>query len=94
MIKSRMTGEKPPTHRAYMILREGRRGIGRWVETGLASLADDGNGLRVYVPLLPVSGFDGHILLRPIDATTEPLPPEPDDEDEDSLPYLGAPRRV
>jgi hypothetical protein len=54
---------------------------------GFCTVAEDGNGLRVYLPLLPVSGFDGHILLRPIDAKPEPLPRDPDeDEDEEQPP--------
>jgi hypothetical protein len=33
--------------------------------------------------MLPVSGFDGHILLRPIEAETPlPLAPEPEEDDE------------
>jgi len=87
---SRMTAKKPPTHRAYCCLRRGRRAPGQWLETGFASVADDGNGLRVYLQVLPVSGFDGHILLRPIEAKPEPFPPDPDDED-DEIPLDPAP---
>jgi len=83
MINRRMTGRKPPTHRAYCVLRPGRRAAGQWLESGFASVADDGNGLRVYLQMLPVTGFDGHILLRPLDAKPEPLPPDPDDEDDE-----------
>jgi len=52
-------------------------------EAGFASVADDGHGLSVYLQMLPVTGFDGHILLRPIDAKAEPFPPDPDDEDDE-----------
>jgi hypothetical protein len=76
---------KPRTHRAYCVLRYGHRTPGVWKEAGFASVADDGPGtdLRVYLEMLPVSGFDGHILLRPVDAKPDaPLPPDPDDEDD------------
>lgn len=76
-----MTPKRPPTHRAYCVLREGRRAPGRWLEAGFASVAEDGCGLLVYLQMLPVLGFDGHILLRPVDAKpSAPLPPNPDDE--------------
>jgi len=78
-----MTAKKPPTHRAYCVLRQGRRAPGRWLEAGFATVADDGTGLRVYLQMLPVSGFDGHILLRPVDAQPEPFPPDPDDEEDE-----------
>jgi hypothetical protein len=81
---SPMTAKKPPTYRAYCSLRAGRRAAGRWIETGFATVADDGIGLKIYLETLPVSGFDGHILLRPVDAKPEmPFPPDPEDEDED-----------
>jgi hypothetical protein len=74
---------KPHTHRAYCVLRHNYRSAGEWVETGFARTADDGIGLKVQLTMLPVSGFDGHILLRPIEAETPlPLAPEPE-EDED-----------
>jgi hypothetical protein len=73
---------KTPTDRAYCVLRSrSRRAPGQWIETGTAWTADDGNGLRVYLSMLPVTGFDGHILLRPVDA--KPAPPLPDSDDED-----------
>jgi hypothetical protein len=92
-----MTGETPPTHKVYFILREGRRSY--WKESREASVVEEGSDLKIYASMIPVSGFDGHILLRRIDAEPAPLPPIPDDEwdqasDEDNLPYLGAPRRV
>lgn len=56
---------------------------GEWVETGFARPADDGIGLRVHLRLLPTSGFDGHILLRPIEAQAPlPLAPEPEEDEE------------
>jgi hypothetical protein len=95
MIRTGMTGEKPPTYRVYLILREGRRSF--WEESCNASVVEDGPDLKIYARQIPVSGFDGHILLRRVDADPEPLPPVPDDgydeSDEDALPYLGAPRR-
>lgn len=92
-----MAGEKPTTHSVYFILREGRRGY--WKESPDASVVENGPDLKIYAPMIPVSGFDGHILLRRIDAEPEPLPPIPDDEDDElhqasDEPYLGAPRRV
>jgi hypothetical protein len=77
-----MAANKPPvTHRAYCVLREGgRRRPGRWIETGAAT-ADPEGWLMVHLENLPVSGFDGYVLLRPIDAKLNvPLPPEPDDD--------------
>jgi hypothetical protein len=90
-----MTGKTPPKYRVYLILREGRRSY--WKEARDASVVEDGPDLKIYAPMIPVSGFDGHIILRRIDAEPSPLPPVPDDEDdlsdEDTVPYLGAPRR-
>jgi hypothetical protein len=84
MINSRMTSKKPPTHRAYCVLRQGRRQPGRWIEAGFAAPADDGVGLKVFLEMLPVSGFDGHILLRPVESKPDaPFPPDPEEEDED-----------
>jgi hypothetical protein len=80
----RMTAMKPPTHRAYCVLRQGRRAAGRWKEAGLASVADDGNGLKISLEMLPVSGFDGNILLRPIENKPDAPPlPDPDEHDDD-----------
>jgi hypothetical protein len=74
---------KPPTHRAFCVLRQNYRLPGQWVETGFARPADDGIGLKIQLEMLPVSGFDGHILLRPIEAETPlPLAPEPEEDDE------------
>ena len=80
-----MTSKNPPTHLAYCVVRHGRRAAGRWMEVGSASVADDGKDLKVYLPLIPVTGFDGHILLRRIDAEPEPFPPDPEEEDEDAI---------
>jgi len=78
-----MTTTKPPTHRAYCVLREHYRLPGRWIETGFARPADDGIGLKIQFETLPVSGFDGHVLLRPMEAETPlPLAPEPEEDDE------------
>lgn len=44
---------------AYCVLREARHGAGRWMESGFASVSADGTGLRVYLQMFPVSGFDG-----------------------------------
>ena len=39
----------------------------------------------VHLENLPVSGFDGYVLLRPIGAKLNvPLPPEPDDDDDET----------
>lgn len=74
---------KPPTHRAFCVLRQNYRLPGQWVETGSARPADDGIGLKIQLAMLPVSGFDGHILLRPIETETPlPLAPELEDDDE------------
>ena len=81
-----MTATKPPTHRAYCVLRQGRRAAGRWKESGFASVADDGNGLKIFLEMLPVSGFDGNILLRPIDGKADaPSLPDPDEGDDDGI---------
>lgn len=86
MINRRMPAKKPHTHRAYCVVREGRRGAGRWVETGFATVADNGKGYKLYLPLVPVTGFDGHILLEPIDASPEAPLLDPDEDDEDDMP--------
>ena len=61
------------------------------MESGFASVADDGNGLKIVLEMLPVSGFDGNILLRPIDGKPD-APPLPDldeaDDDERMLNLL------
>ncbi|MBB6146850.1 hypothetical protein HNQ77_004831 [Silvibacterium bohemicum] len=80
-----MTVRKPPTHNAYCVVRQGRRAAGHWMEVGSASVADNGIDLKVYLPLIPVTGFDGHILLRPIDAVHEPFPSDPEEEEEDAV---------
>jgi hypothetical protein len=76
-----------PSLGATNMLRQGRRAAGQWLEAGFASVADDGNGLRVHLQMLPVSGFDGHILLRPIDAKPEAFPPDPDEEEDEAEIY-------
>jgi hypothetical protein len=93
-----MAGKTPTTYRVYLVLREGRRCS--WEESCNASVVEDGPDLKIYTRQIPVSGFDGHILIRRIDAEPKPLPPTPDDEDDEldqspgDDPYLGAPRRV
>jgi hypothetical protein len=78
--------KKPATHRAYCVLREGRR-TGRWMECGFASAADGVGDLQVYLETVPVTGFDGHILLRPMNAKSdEPFPPDPEPEGADEMP--------
>lgn len=79
---SRMIGKKPPTHRAYCVLRQGRA-AGRWMEAGFASVQEDGGGIRVHLEMLPVTGFDGHILLQPADGQTDAPVPESPGEEED-----------
>lgn len=94
MIRTSMTGEEPPKYRVYFILHEGRRRS--WEESNRATVVEDGLDLKIYARSMPVSGFDGHILLRRIDAGPEQLPPVPDDgydEPEAEDPYFGAPRR-
>jgi hypothetical protein len=83
---------KPRTHRAYCVLREdrrGRRAAGRWMEAGFASVADDGNGLKISLEMLPVSGFDGNVLLRPLDGKPDAPPlPDPDADEEQEEKFL------
>ena len=67
------------------MVRHGRRNTGSWVEIPLASVFKDGTDVRIYLPLVPVTGFDGHILLRPVDAETEEFPQDPEEEDEDPV---------
>jgi hypothetical protein len=68
-------------------LREGgRRRVGRWIETGTAT-ADDAGWLMVRLETLPVHGFDGYVLLKPVDAKPGVPLPQPDDDEDDETGY-------
>jgi len=75
------------THRAFCVFRPaGRRAAGRWQESGYAFDADDGNGgVRIILESLPTSGFDGNILLRPIDSKPDAPLPDLDEGDEEEI---------
>jgi len=67
-----MSSPDAPTHIAYALKRDGR--VSRWVEIGVGSVHEDGNGFDVMLDRLPVSGFNGHVAVRSRDAG--PMPPE------------------
>ena len=54
--------EKPTTHIAYAIRRDGQKV--RWLEIGVASIRRDGSACDLFVDRLPVGGFNGQILVR------------------------------
>ena len=60
-----MDEEKPPTHTAYVMKRDGRANI-RWLEIGRARIEIGGDVHHVYLDRLPTGGFSGHVCLAPI----------------------------
>jgi hypothetical protein len=72
-----MTENKPLTHTAWAMKREGRT-ASRPLEIGCARIEDDGKGHhRVYLDRLPIGGFDGRVFLAPIGASPPESKPEP-----------------
>ncbi len=72
-----MTEQKPCTHIAYALRREGRR-TGRWLEIGIARIeSDSSNGHHVYLNRLPIGGFSGHVYLLPLGVKPDDPPPAP-----------------
>ena len=60
-----MSEQKPLTHSAFAMKREGRAGY-RWLEVGMARIESDGaTGHHVYLDRMPIGGFTGHIYLSP-----------------------------
>lgn len=76
-----MPENKKPTHTAYTLRRHGR--TARWLEIGVASMHNDGDGFDVLLDRMPVGGFTGHILVRTNNAKQPelPLPPATPEEE-------------
>jgi hypothetical protein len=77
-----MSEQKPLTHSAFAMKREGRAGY-RWLEVGMARIESDGaTGHHVYLDRMPIGGFTGHIYLSPAGVAPpvpEPLPQRPEE---------------
>jgi hypothetical protein len=79
--------QKPRTHNAFTMKREGRRlRQGRWLQIGSAR-QDDSGIMHLFLDTLPIGGFSGYVYLSPIGAEPPVLeaPQRPganEDEDE------------
>jgi hypothetical protein len=80
---------KPPTHKAFAFLREGKKmRFGRWLEIGTGRTDPDGT-VHVFMDRTPIGGFSGYVLMKPNGSeppAVQPRPERPGDAatDEDS----------
>ncbi len=65
----------PPTHKVFYVemARDGKEG--RWLELGPAWQHPDGQGLEIFLDVLPIGGFRGRLRVKP--ASFVPPTPEP-----------------
>jgi hypothetical protein len=56
----------PPTHKVYYVEigRDGREG--RWLELGAAWQHQDGQGLELFLDVLPIGGFRGRLRVKAV----------------------------
>ena len=74
-----MAEDRPPTHIAYALKRDGKR-VSRWLEIGAARLEHDTKVIHVSLDRTPVGGFNGYVYLSPVglkprEPQTEPQRP-------------------
>lgn len=79
-----MTDIKAHTHICFALKREGR-GIGRWLEIGVAR-QDNTGVIHLSLDRTPIGGFNGYAYLAPLGSrppTPEPERPMQSRDDED-----------
>jgi hypothetical protein len=76
---------KTPTHVAWAFRRQGKKPYqGRWLEVGTGRLDKDGK-FHTFMDRTPIGGFNGYVLLTPVDSgppTAEPQRPGDDEMEE------------
>jgi len=69
----------PPTHKVYYVemTREGREG--RWLQLGFGWRHPDGQGLEIFLDVLPIGGFRGRLRVKAIGFVPPTVEPAEDE---------------